>query len=75
MIPKVLLDRRGPHTRDVDVPAVYGMPTGCIHSKTLLVRLSVYNLHLCEAYSLLVARCGRNTRDHHQFDQLVRFEC
>jgi hypothetical protein len=75
MIPKVLLYRRGPHSRYVNVPAIYGMPAGRIHGKASLVRSSIHDLHLCEAYPLLVARCGRNTRDHHELNQLVRFEC
>lgn len=46
-----------------------------IHCETLFVSLSVDDFHFCKANSLLVARRGRNTGDHHELDQLLGLEC
>jgi hypothetical protein len=74
VVAEVLFDGRGSHTRNINIPAIDGVPARRIHGKSLLIRLSIYNLHFCKTYPLFVAGCGGNTRDHHEFDQFMRLQ-
>ena len=71
MIANGPLESDGPHTGDVDIPAVDLVAVGRVDQKTLLVGASLDHLNLGEADALFVTGRGRNARDHHQLDHLL----
>jgi hypothetical protein len=58
------------YASDVDVPAIDRLSLWYIDHQSLLIRASVYDLQLGKSNAFLVPGGSRNTRHHHELDQL-----